>query len=282
MQILTSPASLSEQCRAWHAKGEQIALVPTMGYYHQGHEALIQRGRTLGDRLVVSLFVNPTQFGPQEDLAAYPRAPERDAQIAEKLGADILFMPNAEDMYSQAHTTWIEVPKMASTLCGASRPGHFRGVCTVVLKLFMLSQANVAVFGEKDWQQLMIIKRMVEDLDLPIKIESMPTQREADGLALSSRNVYLRPNERAQAAQIRAALLKAREAAQAGMVDILALRELVLEHFAQFMPLAKADYLAIVDPYSLDELEHADGPALMACAVKLGKARLIDNILLRQ
>ena len=159
MQILTNPQELAAQCRAWHAQGEDIALVPTMGYYHAGHEDLMVHARGLAKRLVVSLFVNPAQFGPGEDLEAYPRNAERDAAIAESRGADVLFMPEPGSMYAPDHATWVEVPELAKGLCGQSRPIHFRGVCTVVLKLFMLTRADVAVFGQKDWQQQAIIRR---------------------------------------------------------------------------------------------------------------------------
>ena len=237
--------------------------------------------RGLAKRLVVSLFVNPTQFGPNEDLAAYPRDAERDAAIAAAHGADALFMPEPGAMYAPDHATWVEVPALAKGLCGASRPIHFRGVCTVVLKLLLLTGADVAVFGEKDWQQQAIIRRMVRDLNVPVRIVARPTTREADGLAMSSRNVYLTPDERAVAPEIRAALLAAREAAADGETDVARLRELVLRHWKEHLPGGEVDYLEIVHPESLEPLESADGPALMACAVQLGKARLIDNILLR-
>ena len=281
MQIFTDPQALAAQCRAWHEAGDDIALVPTMGYYHAGHEDLMTCARGLAKRLVVSLFVNPAQFGPNEDLAAYPRDAERDAAIAAAHGADALFMPEPSAMYAPDHATWVEVPALASGLCGASRPIHFRGVCTVVLKLLLLTGADVAVFGEKDWQQQAIIRRMVRDLNVPVRIVARPTTREADGLAMSSRNVYLTPDERAVAPQIRAALLAAREAAADGETDVARLRELVLRHWKEHLPGGEVDYLEIVHPESLEPLESADGPALMACAVKLGKARLIDNILLR-
>lgn len=281
MQIFTDPEALAAQCRAWHDAGEDIALVPTMGYYHAGHEDLMRYARGLAKRLVVSLFVNPTQFGPNEDLAAYPRDAARDTAIAEANGADALFMPEPAAMYAPDHATWVEVPELARGLCGASRPIHFRGVCTVVLKLLLLTGADVAVFGEKDWQQQAIIRRMVRDLNVPTRIVARPTTRETDGLAMSSRNVYLTPAERAVAPQIRAALLAAREAAAEGETDVARLRQLVLGHWQKSLPGGEVDYLEIVHPESLAPLDSVDGPALMACAVKLGNARLIDNILLR-
>ena len=281
MQILTTPQQLAAQCRAWHKAGDDIALVPTMGYYHAGHEDLMAHGRTLGKRLVVSLFVNPTQFGPDEDLDAYPRDAERDAAIAASHGADVLFMPEPGSMYAPDHATWVEVPDLAKGLCGQTRPIHFRGVCTVVLKLFMLSAADVAVFGQKDWQQQAILRRMVRDLNLPVRIETLPIVRESDGLALSSRNVYLAPEERAQAPEIRRGLLHAHKLAQEGETSVSLLREAVLRRWAELLPLGRLDYLSIVHPESLAQLDKVDGPALMACAVRMGKARLIDNIILR-
>ncbi|WP_165177164.1 pantoate--beta-alanine ligase [Desulfovibrio sp. ZJ369] len=281
MQILTTPQDLAARCRAWHAAGEDIALVPTMGYYHAGHEDLMAHGRGLAKRLVVSLFVNPAQFGPGEDLEAYPRDAERDAAIAESHGVDVLFMPEPGSMYAPDHATWVEVPDLAKGLCGQSRPIHFRGVCTVVLKLFLLTGAEVAVFGQKDWQQQAIIRRMVRDLNVPIRIETRPTTREADGLALSSRNVYMTAQERAQAPEIRRGLLYAQKLVSEGEKNAVVLREAVLRRWAERLPLGRLDYLAVVDPESLNPLDEINGPALMACAVHMGKARLIDNILLR-
>lgn len=280
MQIFARPEDLSSQCRQWHASGEDIALVPTMGYYHAGHEDLISHARKLAGRLVVSLFVNPAQFGPGEDLDAYPRDHERDMKIAESLGADALFLPEPDCMYAADHATWVEVPELARGLCGRSRPIHFRGVCTVVLKLFNLTGADVAVFGQKDWQQQAIIRRMVRDLNVPVRIVSRPTAREKDGLALSSRNVYLKPEERAVAPHIRKGLLLAQDMAAAESSAEKIMRA-VREYWRQNMPGADPDYLAIVHPESLEPVGELSGPALMACAVQLGRARLIDNILLR-
>ena len=244
MQIFTNPQDLAAQCRSWHAAGEDIALVPTMGYYHAGHEALMDQGRGLAKRLVVSLFVNPTQFGPNEDLSAYPRDIERDTQIAAAHGADALRF-------------------------------------TVVLKLFMITQADVAVFGQKDWQQQAILRRMVRDLNVPVRIETCPIVREEDGLALSSRNVYLTEEERRQAPWIHRGLQLARDMAQKGQTHAKILREAALCTWADHLTLGRLDYLSVVDPVSMEPLDTVDGPALMACAIRMGKARLIDNILLR-
>lgn len=280
MLILDNPAALREKCKEWHQTDETIALVPTMGYYHAGHAALIQAGRKLANNLVVSLFVNPAQFGPGEDLAQYPRDLERDAAIAEENGADILFAPAPEAMYRAAHATWVEVPEMGKRLCGQSRPTHFRGVCTIVLKLLMLTQADFAIFGEKDWQQQAILKRMVSDLDIGTELVTVPTVREADGLAMSSRNVYLTEDERRQAPHIRQGLERAKAIAISGETDVRILRQAVLAYWAKHLPTARLDYLSIVDPDTLDNIDNIAGTALMACAVRLGKARLIDNLLL--
>ncbi|SDF81861.1 pantoate--beta-alanine ligase [Desulfovibrio legallii] len=281
MQILTTPHDLEAQCRAWRKAGDDIALVPTMGYYHAGHEDLMTHARGLARRLVVSLFVNPAQFGPGEDLEAYPRDAEHDAAIAAAHGADVLFRPEPGAMYAPDHATWVEVPELARGLCGQTRPTHFRGVCTVVLKLFLLTGADVAVFGQKDWQQQAILRRMARDLNVPVRIVTRPTVREADGLALSSRNLYLTPQERAQAPEIRQGLLYARKLAEEGETNTSLLREAVLRRWAERLPLGRLDYLSVVHPESLAPLTAVGDAALMACAVRMGKARLIDNILLR-
>lgn len=281
MQLISLPQELRDICSMWRKRGESIALVPTMGYCHAGHESLMKLGRSQADRLVVSIFVNPAQFGPNEDLSNYPRNLERDAAMAEACGADIVFAPDAQALYSTAHATWVQVPQLAQGLCGKSRPTHFRGVCTVVLKLFNLTGADVAVFGQKDWQQLAILRRMAADLDVPVKILAGPTVREPDGLALSSRNVYLSAEERKQAPQIRAGLLQAREQALAGTTSSNEIIQGLISFWGQNMPSGEVDYVSIVHPETMEPIECIDGPALLACAVKLGKARLLDNILLR-
>ncbi|MEG2172075.1 MAG: pantoate--beta-alanine ligase [Desulfovibrionaceae bacterium] len=280
MQILTQAEQLQAQCQTWRAAGKTIALVPTMGFYHAGHEDLMRHGRTLADILVVSLFVNPTQFGPQEDLSSYPRDLARDSALVESVGADILFTPSPESMYAPDHATWITVPALAQGLCGASRPVHFKGVCTVVMKLLMLSRATVAVFGEKDWQQLAIIRRMVRDCCVPVRLVGRPTVRESDGLALSSRNAYLTSDERAEAPEIRRGLEWAQEQVRHGEHDVQTLITGVLERWACRMPHGRVDYLSVVDPVSLQAVHTVAEQALMACAMNMGKARLIDNILL--
>lgn len=280
MQIITDPKLLQQTCLRWRADGVRTALVPTMGYYHAGHESLIKHARELGDKVVVTLFVNPTQFGPDEDLASYPRDLERDAAVAEACGADILYVPRPEDMYATDHATWIEVPKLAGTMCGVTRPVHFRGVCTVVMKLLMLTMPSMAVFGQKDWQQLAIIRRMVRDLNVPVDIVGQPTVREDDGLALSSRNVYLSAEERASAPQIHASMLMAKKMVQSGERDAETVKSAIRVYLQKNFPLGKEDYLVLVHPETLEAVDHIAGPTLCATAMYVGKARLIDNMLL--
>ena len=280
MQIITSTAELFNICHKWQMEGESIALVPTMGYYHKGHENLMTIGRKEGTKLVVSLFVNPSQFGPNEDLSQYPKDYDRDFAIAESHGTDLIFVPDPNQMYKDDHATWVEVPDLAKNLCGKSRPIHFRGVCTVVLKLFMLIKPNIAIFGEKDWQQQAIIKRMVRDLNIPVFIKTGPLIREDDGLALSSRNIYLSTEQRVQAPHIYKGLLKAYECVEKGEKISRMVKENVLCYWAKYLPLGRLDYLSIIHPETLEELDSIDGPARIACAIRLGKARLLDNILL--
>ncbi|MBQ7739185.1 MAG: pantoate--beta-alanine ligase [Desulfovibrionaceae bacterium] len=280
MNVITTPADLRLCAQEAHAKGQTIALVPTMGYFHAGHEDLIRHGRSIADLLIVSLFVNPTQFGPAEDLDRYPRDHERDSQIAKNLGCDVLFMPDPPDMYPKDFATWVEVPSMSKLLCGAARPIHFRGVCTVLTKLFNLSAADFAVFGEKDWQQQAIVKRMVKDLNIPINIQTRPTVRESDGLALSSRNVYLSKEERLQAPNIYAGLKWAQNLVSQGERNVEIIRSGLLNRWASQIPLGRLDYLTVVDPASLTPISTIEGPAVMACAIRLGTTRLIDNIML--
>ncbi|KAB1438809.1 pantoate--beta-alanine ligase [Pseudodesulfovibrio senegalensis] len=281
MKRIKYTEDLQRQCAEWRAKGLKVGLVPTMGYFHDGHLALMDHARSMCDKLVVTLFVNPTQFGPNEDLDAYPHDLERDSQLAWDHGADLLFAPAPEAMYAPDHATWVEVPELAQNLCGESRPTHFRGVCTVVMKLFMLTLPHVAVFGQKDWQQLAILKRMVRDLNIPVDIQGHPIVREKDGLALSSRNAYLTPEEREHAPFIRKALLEARKLAQQGETDALVIKDFIRQRLGQTMPMAEPDYIEMVDPNSIQPIMAVADSALIAVAVRLGKARLIDNILIK-
>ena len=281
MQVIHEPAALQTLCLGWRRQGLTIALVPTMGYYHAGHASLIKYARSVADKVVVSLFVNPAQFGPNEDLEAYPRDFERDSALVRELGGDLLYAPAPDQMYEADHATWVEVPELANTLCGVTRPIHFRGVCTVVLKLFMLTQAQIGVFGEKDWQQLAILKRMVRDLNVPIKLVGQPIVREADGLALSSRNVYLTPEERAQAPQIHKSLIAAAESVASGEHDAAHVIDGIRAYLKQPLPCGEEDYISIVHPERLTPLVNITDTALCAVAIRVGKARLIDNILLK-
>lgn len=281
MQIINDPNELQKLCLSWRFARLKTVLVPTMGYLHAGHESLIRKAGELGDKVVVSLFVNPAQFGPNEDLSSYPRDFERDRGTVESLGADVLFAPEASAMYDPDHGTWVDVPEMANTLCGRSRPGHFRGVCTVVNKLFMLTLPTFALFGQKDWQQLAVLRRMVRDLNIPVTLVGCPTIREEDGLALSSRNAYLTPGERSMAHQLQAGLRLARTMADNGEEDPAILDAAVRDFWKTNLPLGEVDYLAFVDPDNLSPLGRITGSALAAAAVRLGRARLIDNLLLR-
>ncbi len=280
MQIIKQISEITNFCNTLSASGQRIALVPTMGFYHRGHEALMARAKEVADKVVVSLFVNPTQFAPGEDLEAYPRDFERDAAICERLQVDALFVPSVEEMYAPDHATTISLPDLSRKLCGIARPTHFQGVCTVVTKLFMLTRAHVAVFGEKDWQQLAIVRRLVRDLNIPIEILGHAIVREDDGLALSSRNVYMTEAERAQAPEIQKGLQFAKTLVAQGERNAALLQQALLARWAEKLPLGRLDYLTVVDADSLEAQEVIGKTSLMACAVRMGKARLIDNILL--
>ncbi|WP_419785207.1 pantoate--beta-alanine ligase [Pseudodesulfovibrio sp.] len=280
MQIFTDPIELQRQCLAWKQDGLKIGLVPTMGYFHKGHLSLMECARKQCDRLVVTLFVNPTQFGENEDLDKYPHDFDGDKAKAESAGVDALFVPQGADMYAPNHATWVEVPKLAKHLCGASRPIHFRGVCTVVTKLFMLAQPSVAVFGQKDWQQLAILRRMARDLNIPVEIVGHEIVREPDGLALSSRNTYLTEEERAAAPAIRKGLLKLADTVRGGERDADKAVAFLTEEYAKTLPMGRPDYITLVDPDDIQPVKTIEGPVLAAVAIQVGKARLIDNILI--
>jgi pantoate--beta-alanine ligase len=280
LKILRSVSVTARFCR--EAKGP-VVLVPTMGALHRGHAALIDRARTLagpGGTVVVSIFVNPTQFGPKEDLARYPRPFAADRKLCADHGADLIFHPAPEEMYPEGFSTYVEESDVSAPLCGASRPGHFRGVCTVVLKLFQITQPAMAVFGLKDYQQCAVIRRMVRDLNLPVKIVPAATVREADGLALSSRNQYLSAEERAQAPVLRRALLRAEAVFRDGETSAASLRQIVRKMTAA-APLARIDYVEIADADTLRPVKQANRNTVMALAVFFGRTRLIDNLLLR-
>jgi len=272
-------AQMREIAQTTRAKGELIALVPTMGFLHEGHLSLIRKARKVGDLVVVSSFVNPSQFGPQEDYTAYPRNGKRDKALAQENGTDVLFSPLVEEMYPQGYSTWVEVEGLTAVLCGASRPGHFRGVTTVVTKLFHIVQPHYALFGQKDYQQAQVIRRMVDDLNFDLKILVEPTVREPDGLAMSSRNLYLTPNQRKEATVLYRSLLKAQELVEKGERDAQRILAVIREMVVQ-TPQAEIDYISIVDGESLQPLSRLRGKVLIALAVRIGRARLIDNLLL--
>ncbi|QJA06177.1 pantoate--beta-alanine ligase [Thermosulfurimonas marina] len=280
MEVLSRVSEMQARAEALRREGRRIGFVPTMGYFHEGHLALMRRARELSDTVVVSVFVNPIQFGPQEDLSRYPRDLERDRRLAESVGVDILFVPSVEEMYPEGFQTYVEVTELSKPLCGARRPGHFRGVCTVVLKLFHIVKPQVAVFGEKDYQQLKVIQRMVRDLNLDIEIVPHPTVREPDGLAMSSRNTYLRPEERESALSLYRSLELARRRVAEGERRAEVLKKEIVE-FIQAHPGTRIDYVEFRDPETLEEKTRVDGPTLLALAVFVGKARLIDNTILR-
>jgi pantoate--beta-alanine ligase len=250
-----------------------------MGYLHPGHVSLAERARRENDRVAASLFVNPTQFGPAEDLARYPRDLDHDRRLLEAAGCDLLFAPALEEMYPAGFETAVDVGSVAAGLEGARRPGHFRGVATVVLKLFGIFQPDRAYFGQKDAQQLAVIRRMVRDLDVPVEIRPCPTVREVDGLAMSSRNVYLTPEERSVAPALHRALLAGRDRWAAGERDAEALRQAVRAALAP-EPRIRVDYVSAADPDTCAELRRAEGRVLLSLAATLGKARLIDNVVL--
>ncbi len=278
MKCIREPKKLQQLCLELK-KHKRIGLVPTMGYLHAGHLSLMRWARTHCDVLVVSLFVNPSQFGPGEDLDAYPRDATRDQRLAEEQGVDILFMPEAGAMYEPDHATWVEVPALAKGLCGKTRPVHFRGVATVVTKLFNLVQPDVAVFGEKDRQQLAVIRRMVRDLNIPVHVEGRPIVREKDGLALSSRNAYLTPEERALAPVVYQGLCAAREWIGRGMREPAELVAQIRDYYECHLPGGRLDYFEMVDPDSMQPVASLHGPLVLAVAMYLGGTRLIDNVL---
>jgi len=258
---------------------QRIALVPTMGYLHEGHLSLVDRARELADRVVLSIFVNPLQFGPQEDLDRYPRDLERDVELATGRGVDLIFAPDVREMYPGGEPIVRVVPgRLAETLCGAYRPGHFEGVLTVVAKLFGIVRPDVAVFGQKDFQQAVLIRRMVADLDLGIEIDVAPIVREPDGLAMSSRNVYLSPEERESALGLYRGLTRAAEAFAGGERDAERLRRLVHDELAR--PGVRVQYVEVVDPETLQPTQPASPGNVLAVAAFVGQTRLIDNVIL--
>ncbi len=277
LAILRTPDEVRRAVLQARREGRRIGFVPTMGALHAGHARLIELARQECGFVVVSIFVNPAQFGPNEDFSKYPRSFEADCELSERSGAEAVFAPEAAIIYPPGYRTFVEVQGLQDVLCGASRPGHFRGVCTVVLKLFNIVQPDAAYFGQKDAQQLLIIRRMVRDLNLPIEIRAVETVREFDGLALSSRNRYLTPEERQQAATIYRSLEHARQLIESGERDTATIEAAIRARIEQ-VPTFRVDYVRAVGLDTLEPAKSLSGPTLIAVAAFLGKARLIDNI----
>jgi len=280
MQIIERVLEMQRWSEAERRQGRRIALVPTMGALHEGHLSLVRDGKTRGDRVVVSLFVNPAQFAPLEDFASYPRDFERDRELLNDTGIDVLFHPAVEEIYPEGFDTRIEIRELSRPLCGAVRPGHFSGVATVVAKLFNIVRPHLAIFGCKDYQQLQIIRRLARDFNFDIEIIGHPTVREADGLAMSSRNAYLSPEERKAALCLYRCLRCAEEMVRHGERCAAAILDAVRGEIAR-QPLARIEYVSLCDPESLKEIGLIEDAALLALAVRIGKARLIDNMILK-
>ncbi len=279
MEVITSVVRMQEIALDLKRRGLSIGLVPTMGYLHQGHLSLVQCARSECDRVVMSIFVNPLQFGPQEDFAAYPRDPDRDLALAREEGVDFVFAPTVDSMYPDGFNANVEVGGiLTEKLCARSRPGHFRGVTTVVMKLFQIVQPDRAYFGQKDAQQVLVIRKMATDLNLPLEIVTCPIVREADGLALSSRNVYLSPSEREAALALPRSLEAGRELILRGERRAGLVHDAIRDALAS--PAIRVDYVEVCDGQTLADLAELQGPVLLAAAVWLGRTRLIDNIYL--
>ena len=276
MDIIQDTVAMQQHCLELRAAGKTISFVPTMGYLHEGHLSLLRAGRERGDVLVLSIFVNSTQFGPNEDLDSYPQDLDNDLALARSVGVDLVWTPAPDQVYPPGYATYVDVKGLTETLCGASRPGHFRGVTTVVCKLFNVVQPNVALFGQKDFQQLAVIRRMVADLNIPVEITGVPIVREEDGLALSSRNVYLSAEQRQQALVLSRSIKSAQEMTQAGERDSNKVLAVLRQPIAE-QPETRIDYLQICHQLTLEDQEVIDKDSVLLLAVFVGKTRLIDN-----
>lgn len=276
MEIIKTISEVRRITAAWKQEGLSIGFVPTMGYLHEGHQSLIERAASENDRVVASVFVNPLQFGPTEDFSSYPRDLERDMAVCGRAGAHMIFHPEAGEMYFPDFCTYVDMDSLTEGLCGKSRPGHFRGVCTVVLKLFNIVGADRAYFGEKDAQQLAVIKRMVRDLSMGVEIVGCPIIREKDGLAKSSRNTYLSPTEREAALILKKSLDAGRKLANEGERNAKKIVDAIKENLMT-EPLARLDYVELVDALTMEKVEAVDRKVLVAVAAYVGKTRLIDN-----
>lgn len=279
MEIIDSIQKMQETSNRLRREGKRIAFVPTMGFLHAGHLSLMQAAKKNGDVLAISIFVNPAQFGPNEDLDSYPKALESDLAKAKAVGVDIVFTPTKDQIYPDGFETYVQLERLPHHLCGLSRPVFFQGVTTVVTKLFNIVKPHVAIFGEKDFQQLAIIRRMVNDLNMDIEIIGGTLVRESDGLAMSSRNSYLSDTERKEALRLSQSLTKAQEMVADGERNSAALSAMVSAHIGD-CPMAEIDYISVCDPDTLTEVETLTGPTLMALAVMIGTTRLIDNAVL--
>lgn len=277
MKIVSTIEEVRAQVKEWKKEGKTIGFVPTMGYLHEGHMSLIDASGE-NDKVVVSIFVNPMQFGPTEDLASYPRDLEHDAKLCEEHGVDLIFHPTPEEMYGDQFYSYVDMDVLTKELCGLSRPVHFRGVCTVVTKLFNIVTPDRAYFGQKDAQQLAVIKRMVKDLNMPLTITGCPIIREEDGLAKSSRNTYLSPEERKAALVLSRSIFLGKEMVEKGERDCKRILAAMTEEIEK-EPLAKIDYVKIVDLDTMQQVEKIDRGILAAIAVYIGKTRLIDNFM---
>ncbi len=278
MKIVSTINEVREQVKEWKKEGNTIGFVPTMGYLHEGHASLIDAARKNNGKVVVSIFVNPIQFGPNEDLDSYPRDLEHDAKLCEEHGVDLIFHPTPEEMYGDNFYTFVDMDVLTKELCGLSRPVHFRGVCTVVSKLFNIVTPDNAYFGQKDAQQLAIIKRMVKDLNMPLSIHGCPIIREEDGLAKSSRNTYLSADERKAALVLSRSLKIGKQLVDAGEKSAKAVKDAITAEINK-EPLAKIDYVDVVDFDTITPVDEIKGTTLVAIAVYIGKTRLIDNFI---
>lgn len=279
MKVVGTIKEVRELVKEWKKNGETVGFVPTMGYLHEGHGSLITKARENNDKVVVSIFVNPMQFGPTEDLDSYPRDLEKDSKFCESLGADLIFHPEPEEMYHDDFSSYVDMSVLTEELCGLSRPVHFRGVCTVVTKLFNIVQPDNAYFGQKDAQQLAIIKHMVQDLNMDINVVGCPIVREEDGLAKSSRNTYLSPEERKAALILSKTVKLAKELIDAGEKDADVVVAKMKENI-KTEPMAKIDYVKAVNGLTMQQQKEIKAPMLIAMAVYIGKTRLIDNMIL--
>jgi len=280
MKVANTIEQIRDIVSFWRKEGFSVGFVPTMGYLHEGHRSLIERAAKENDKVVVSVFVNPMQFGPNEDFESYPRDFEKDMKVCEEAGAKLVFHPEQSEMYADTFSSFVDTSEITSGLCGKSRPTHFRGVCTVVCKLFNIVQPDRAYFGEKDAQQLAVIRRMVRDLNMNIQVVGCPIVREEDGLAKSSRNTYLNAEERKAAVVLSKSLSLAKTKINAGEKDAAKIKEFIINTISE-EPMARIDYVEIVDwDKNLDSVDKIEGPILCAIAVYIGKTRLIDNFII--